>query len=74
MLHFEVEKNESVGFFFLKSQFLFFSDIPEFQQIKNMWPYLWNSVILLQNWICLQIVCNTEENVLFEMFINELSR
>jgi hypothetical protein len=49
MLHFEVEKTNLwwVFFFkFLKSQFLFFSDIPEFQvggpvnqQIKNMWPY-----------------------------------
>jgi hypothetical protein len=35
------------GLFFFKSQFLFFSDIPEFQvggpvnqQIKNMWPNL----------------------------------
>jgi hypothetical protein len=43
MLHFEVEKTNPWGF--LKSQFLFFSDIPEFQvggpvnqQIKNMWP------------------------------------
>jgi hypothetical protein len=49
MLHFEVEKTNPGGIFFfkffLKSQFLFFSDIPEFQvsgpvnqQIKNMWP------------------------------------
>jgi hypothetical protein len=51
MLHFEVEKTNPWGikkkFFFLKSQFLFCSDIPEFQvgdpvnqQIKNMWPNL----------------------------------
>jgi hypothetical protein len=42
-----------VGFvlFYLKSQFLFFSDIPEFQvdgpenqQIKNMWPSYRNHV------------------------------
>jgi hypothetical protein len=54
MLHFEVEKTNPWGIcvflggeFFLKSQFLFFSDILEFQvgssvnqQIKNMWPNL----------------------------------
>jgi hypothetical protein len=52
MLHFKVEETNPWGFFglfflnFWKSQFLFFSDIPEFQvgspvnqQIKNMWPY-----------------------------------
>jgi hypothetical protein len=49
MLHFEVEKTNPWGIFFLKfflkSQFLFYSDIPEIQvggpinqQIKNMWP------------------------------------
>jgi hypothetical protein len=50
MLHFEVEKKNPLGIFFLtffssKCQFKFFSDIPEFQvggpvnqQIKNMWP------------------------------------
>jgi hypothetical protein len=52
MLHFEVEKTNPwvlffcfKKFFFLKSQFLFFSDIPEFkvgspvnQQIKKMRP------------------------------------
>jgi hypothetical protein len=45
MLHFDVEKTNRGVFIFLKSQFLFFSDIPEFQvggpvnqQIKNMWP------------------------------------
>jgi hypothetical protein len=51
MLHFRGGKNESVFFLkiFWKSQFLFFSDIPEFQvggpvnqQIKNMWPNMYH--------------------------------
>jgi hypothetical protein len=61
MLHFEVEKTNLWLVFwgvFLKSQFLFISDIPVFQvggpvnqQIKNMWPYPGD-----KNWSWIQIL------------------